>query len=126
MTLTRDWPHGYQLRAGNKVRVVCWDAKHTYPIIALVEHIREDGSKYETTQQFYSDGRVWSENFHESKSDLINAPAPQRRVEGVVYYYLEKGEVKVAFDKKENMPLPTALYFHKMEVSLLLPPEVKE
>ena len=67
-----DWPHGHQTRDGRKARIICQDAKGSFPIIALVD------GKYGEYPRAYSIEGVSSLE----PGSIINSPAPKRIFEG--------------------------------------------
>lgn len=70
-------PHGFiTSEEGWPVRELCRDALGPYPIIGILHHRREEGEVHRWTL----DGVARAG----SHLDLINAPAPKRRVKGYV------------------------------------------
>ena len=74
-------------RFGNKVRIICTDAKCDHPVVALVEGRFSD---YESIGRYTKDGRYYANET--TMSDLIFAP---EKHEGWVNVYrdLESGEL---------------------------------
>jgi len=71
---TLDWPHGWTTRDGRAVRIITMtEGPKERPIVAVVSGDRE------MAHTFRKDGTF---SDHESAYDLINAPAPKRRVRG--------------------------------------------
>lgn len=92
-----NWPHGHVTRDGRKARIICTDpGSHVYPIIALV------GS---CPRSFTSGGRFSASGEHHHL-DLLNAPAPKRKVRvrawlniypsGAAYSHLTKIDANTA------------------------------
>lgn len=74
-------------RFGNKVRIICTDAKCDHPVVALVEGRFSD---YESIGRYTKDGRYYANET--TMSDLVFAP---EKHEGWVNVYrdLESGEL---------------------------------
>lgn len=73
-----NWPHGHQTRAGVPARIIALDAEiKDYPIVAMVK----DEALGERIVS-YTAGGLWVHGgyCHRDK-DLINAPAPKRKIQ---------------------------------------------
>lgn len=87
MTIKRDdfdlnHPHGWMTRRGDHVRELCRDAEGRFPILGLVKTEREEGGevlRWDLNGQCQNIGRGL---------ELVNAPAPKRRVRGRLYGFL--------------------------------------
>ncbi len=95
MTFSPTWPHGHQTRDGRKARIICTDRSGERPIIALA--LWDDTEALITCR---SSGAVFVHR--ENPDDLINSPAPKRkvRVERWMNVYAD-GSTNVFFDKTQ-------------------------
>jgi len=71
-----DWPHGWTTRDGWEVRVLCTDRRDVWAIVGLI-----GPDEKSIISEWLKDG-CWSKGQYPHPHDLINAPAPKRRVKG--------------------------------------------
>ena len=57
-------------RSGKKARIICFDAKGLYPIIALID----DSADYEQIRKYTTKGEYNADRDRESDLDLVMAP----------------------------------------------------
>lgn len=96
-----DWPNGHVTRDGRRARIICTDRKDANPIVALVEDCgRELMVAYGVAGNFCENPLV------KSTSDLLNIPAPKKRIRGWVNVYTNSASViyraKASADKDAN------------------------
>ena len=83
MTFDLDWPHGHVTRDGRKARIICRDLQSVHgPIVAAVMNYAGSG---ETVVTYYPDGKYIQRDTN--SCDLLNVPAPKRRIQGWINVY---------------------------------------
>lgn len=79
-TFSPDWPHGHITRDGRRARIICTDRRSEWPIIGLVANPEK-----EFVQAYSIEGRAYPTT--ESHLDLLNSPAPKKRIRGWANIY---------------------------------------
>jgi hypothetical protein len=93
---TIDWPHGYQTRGGNEARLICSDFKTKSNFSLVFAIMGNTGVEYLVHRNVYGGTRAWVLGGDRDTGDIINKPAPKKKV------YL------AWFDNKQ---LPTAFFY---------------
>lgn len=81
-TMKLDLTKPVQTRDGRKARIICTDAKHIKPVIALVT----EPNTFECVALYGADGNFFADKTLESRNDLVNVPETNK-LEGWLNVY---------------------------------------